>query len=168
MTINDTRRPPNVNLTILCITLVDIHLSNSIFNSISINRNSNDILHKPSRRIRWINILLIIIINSYDIAGNIIINIIIKPVSIPIIILIISFRDIVHLDLFIWQMVLQLLWKLIILMLYKMVNFANDWLSYPIRKSYCYLNNNAIFQWIFFGNYLENRLKFIFYKLYNY
>ena len=101
MTINDTRRPPNVNLTILCITLVDIHLSNSIFNSISINRNSNDILHKPSRRIRWINILLIIIINSYDIAGNIIINIIIKPVSIPIIILIISFRDIVHLDLFI-------------------------------------------------------------------
>ena len=29
-------------------------------------------------------------------------------------------------------------------MLYKMVNFANDWLSYPIRKSYCYLNNNAI------------------------
>ena len=101
MTINNTRRPPNVNLTILCITLVDIHLSNSIFNSISINRNSNDILHKPSRRIRWINILLIIIINSYDIAGNIIINIIIKPVSIPIIILIISFRDIVHLDLFI-------------------------------------------------------------------
>ena len=109
MTINDTRRPPNVNLTILCITLVDIHLSNSIFNSISINRNSNDILHKPSRRIRWTNVLLIIIINSYDTAGNIIINIIIKPVSIPIIILIISFRDIVHLDLFIYQMVLQLL-----------------------------------------------------------
>lgn len=78
-----------------------IRWTNSIFNSISINRNSNDILHKPSRRIRWINILLIIIINSYDIAGNIIINIIIKPVSIPIIILIISFRDIVHLDLFI-------------------------------------------------------------------
>ncbi len=78
-----------------------IRWTNSIFNSISINRNSNDILHKPSRRIRRINILLIIIINSYDIAGNIIINIIIKPVSIPIIILIISFRDIVHLDLFI-------------------------------------------------------------------
>lgn len=78
-----------------------IRWTNSIFNSISINRNSNDILHKPSRRIRWINILLIIIINSYDIADNIIINIIIKPVSIPIIILIISFRDIVHLDLFI-------------------------------------------------------------------
>ena len=77
MTINDTRRPPNVNLTILCITLVDIHLSNSIFNSISINRN------------------------SYDIAGNIIINIIIKPISIPVIIPIISCRDIVHLDLFI-------------------------------------------------------------------
>lgn len=78
-----------------------IRWTNSIFNSISINRNSNYILHKPSRRIRWINILLIIIINSYDIAGNIIINIIIKPISIPIIILIISFRDIVHLDLFI-------------------------------------------------------------------
>lgn len=72
-----------------------------MFNSISINRNSNDILHKPSRRIRWINILLIIIINSYDIAGNIIINIIIKPISIPVIIPIISCRDIVYLDLFI-------------------------------------------------------------------
>lgn len=101
MTINDTRRPPNVNLTILCITLVDIHLSNSIFNSISINWNSNDILHKPSRKIRWTNVLLIIVINSYDIAGNIIINIIIKPISIPVIIPIISCRDIVYLDLFI-------------------------------------------------------------------
>lgn len=101
MTINDTRRPPNVNLTILCITLVDIHLSNSMFNIIPIDWNSNEILNKPSRKIRWTNVLLIIVINSYDIAGNIIINIIIKPISIPVIIPIISCRDIVYLDLFI-------------------------------------------------------------------
>lgn len=101
MTINDTRRPPNVNLTILCITLVDIHLSNSMFNIIPIDWNSNEILNKSSRKIRWTNVLLIIVINSYDIAGNIIINIIIKPISIPVIIPIISCRDIVYLDLFI-------------------------------------------------------------------
>lgn len=101
MTINDIRRPLNVNLRILCITLVGIHLSNSMFNIIPIDWNSNEILNKSSRKIRWTNVLLIIVINSYDIAGNIIINIIIKPISIPVIIPIISCRDIVYLDLFI-------------------------------------------------------------------